>query len=77
MVGRKKKNKMQGSKVGRWIGSTVAAIAGIGVGGGFVDGLFESVPILEIFGPLIHDIVGWVIIGGTLIAYFAPLFDGK
>lgn len=52
-------------KILMWIISIVAAIA---VGGLFLDGTTLANPILKYIGiQLIHTVIGWIIIGGTLL----------
>lgn len=72
---KKSRGKMSvGEKIASWTWRTVSAIAMIGVGGLFVAGGFENAVILSALGPVVHDVVGWVIIGGTIFAYVSPLF---
>lgn len=44
----------------------ISLIVAIGVGGLFIDGAFMSVVLLKYLPLIVHQVVGWVIVGGTL-----------
>lgn len=51
-----------------WIMWLVAIIVSIGIGGLFINGAFMNVIILSWLPLIIHQIVGWLIIGTTIWA---------
>lgn len=62
---RKKKNY---KNLMNWLVMIVTWVALIGVGGLFVNGAMLGVPILSYLPTIVHTIVGWIIIGLTVLA---------
>ena len=46
----------------------VAFIVALGIGGLFVAGGFTNVVLLKLLPLIVHQIVGWIVIGGTVLA---------
>jgi len=57
-----------GKKLGASIGMTLGYIVMLAIGGFFVDGGFLNVFILKLLPLIVHQIVGWSIIGLTLLS---------
>jgi hypothetical protein len=47
-----------------WI---VGLLVSIGVGGLFINGTMEGVVLLNYLPPIVHDIVGWIIVIGAVL----------
>lgn len=69
--------KITGKKVAGWIGMTLGVVAGVGIGGLFVNGQFLGVPILEWLPQIVHSVVGWVMIGGSVLSGILALFSKR
>lgn len=59
------------------IAMIIGLIALIGVGGLFINGTFLDVIILKWLPEVVHTIVGWVIIVGTVLSGILSLVGGK
>ena len=70
MAKRKSKNNLISGLM--WI---IAVIVSIAVGGSFVAGKFMDVIILNMLPLIVHQIVGWIIVGSTTLGAFATLFN--
>ena len=61
----RKKNKLFG-----WVVWLTGVLTSVGIGGLFINGTFLNTSLLSWMGQLVHQIVGWVIIGSTAWALF-------
>lgn len=68
------KKKRSKKKLAGWIATIIALLIAVGVGGLFVDGTFTSVVILKWLPLLVHQIVGWVIIAGSVGSFILSFF---
>ena len=59
--------KKNTKKITGWLGIVLALIVTIAIGGAFVNGTFLAVPILKYLPLIIHQVVGWVMIGGAIL----------
>lgn len=50
-----------------WVMGIVAFIVALGIGGLFIAGTFQSVVILSILPAIVHTVVGWAMIAGTVL----------
>lgn len=63
-----KKNKIDTKSIAGWIAMTIGFIVMLGVGGLFVNGTFTGVVILKLLPLIVHQVVGWLIIGGSILS---------
>lgn len=61
------KRKIRTNKLVDWILTLVSVIASIGVGSLFISGTFMGAVILKFLPLIVHQVVGWTIIGGALL----------
>jgi hypothetical protein len=69
-------NKMQNKQLKKGtdlVMAIVAFIVAIGIGGLFIAGGFTQVILLKLLPLIIHQIVGWAMIGGTILAVVMKL----
>jgi hypothetical protein len=69
--------KITGKKVAGWVGMTLGVIGGVALGGLFLNGTFLSTWGLKILPNLVHQIVGWLFIGGALLLGVLALVSKK
>lgn len=50
-------------------------LVGIAIGGAFVNGMFMDVVILSLLPLIIHQVVGWIIIVGTILSVVMKIVD--
>ena len=60
-------------KISNILGMFVGIVATIGVGGLFVDGTMLDVVLLKFLPLLVHQIVGWALIGGSILSFVSYL----
>jgi hypothetical protein len=68
-----RRNRFKAKNLATWIAMVLGVIAGVGVGGLFVNGTMLTVPILSYLPEVAHTLVGWgMIIGsvGSLVLSF-------
>lgn len=54
-------------KVMKWVNWLVALMVGVAVGGLFIGGTTLGLPLLKYVPELVHTIVGWVVVVGTVV----------
>ena len=69
--------KITGKKVAGIIGMTLGVIGGIAFGGLFISGATLNLPILSIFPEVVHTILGWTFVVGSLLSGALALFSKK
>lgn len=74
MAKRKYKKKGLAGSLAGWIAMIIGLIVAIGIGGAFVEGMFLNVVLLEWLPLLVHQIVGWVIISGSVLSFVLSFF---
>jgi len=67
------KRKYKKNKWVNWLWMVIGLIATIGIGGFFTTGGFLGVPILKFLPLIVHQIVGWSMIVGSIIAFVMGL----
>jgi hypothetical protein len=60
--------KFKAKKYAGIIGMIIGLIAIIGVGGLFINGTFLNVVLLKYLPLLVHQIVGWILVGGSILS---------
>lgn len=58
-----------------WIFALVGAVVGLGIGGLFINGTFLNTILLDLLPQIVHTVVGWIIIGSTLLALTLNVID--
>jgi len=56
-----------------WIMAVVAFVVAIGIGGLFIAGGFTQVILLKLLPLIVHQVVGWAMIAGTILAVVMKL----
>ena len=69
--------KLTGKEVAGVIGMTLGVIVGVAIGGAFTTGAFLNVPLLKYLPLLLHEIVGWTLIVGSVFSGLLGLFSKK
>jgi len=69
--------KITGKKVAGIIGMTLGVIGGIAFGGLFISGATLNLPILSIFPEVVHTILGWTFVVGSLLSGALALFSKR
>jgi len=57
-----------------WVAWIVVIVVSVGIGGLFINGTFMDVIILNWLPSIVHQVVGWLIIGTTIVGAFMKLF---
>ncbi len=63
------KRRRKRGKFAEWIASIIGLIVSLGIGGLFTAGGFLEVPILSLIPLIGHQIVGWIIIVGSILVF--------
>lgn len=66
-----RKNKTK--KWASWIAMILALVVAIAIGSYFVDGAFTNAFLLNYLPLIVHQIVGWTIIGGSILSFVLNL----
>lgn len=61
-------------KAGEWVMWLVSLVVLLAVGGSFAAGSYANVVILNYLPLLVHQIIGWALIIGVVIAFVIRLF---
>lgn len=67
------KKRYKNKKLMKWLGMIVMLIVSIAIGGYFVSGGFLNVVILNYLPLIVHQVVGWIIIVGSLAKFISDL----
>jgi hypothetical protein len=54
----------------KWLNRTMwllGAVVGVGIGGLFINGTFQNAVILNILPAVVHTVVGWALIAGSVL----------
>lgn len=65
---------MKKLKAKEWLMWIVGLFVGVGIGGLFLNGTFQTGVLLSLFPMIVHTIIGWVLVVGTLIAFVMKLY---
>jgi hypothetical protein len=69
--------KITGKKLAGIIGMTLGVVGGIAFGGFFITGATLNLPLLKYLPELVHTIVGWLFVGGSVLSGALALFSKK
>lgn len=56
-----------------WLTTIITLIVAIGIGGLFAVGEMTGVPLLSYLPLIVHQVVGWIVIGGSILNFVLGL----
>lgn len=68
------KRKRSKKTLAKWIAMIIGLFIGIGVGGLFVNGTFTEVVILNWIPLIVHQVLGWIMIAGSIGSFVLSFF---
>jgi hypothetical protein len=69
--------KITGKKVAGWIGMTLGVVGGVALGGLFINGNTLVLPVLKWLPEIVHTVVGYLFVGGSLLSGALAIFSKK